>query len=117
MQTELILTKSSNSTVRIHILDEADGAFLLTDFPSARFVMRASLEGVALITKSYGSSTTTTSEPTLRILDNYIEIDIVPSDTEDLDAGTYLADITFIDLAGKEFITEIFYVKLCSKVS
>jgi hypothetical protein len=122
MQTELILTQGSNSTVRIHLLNEADAALSLTNYISAKFVMRSSTDSVALITKLCGnfavSTTTVTPEPvSIRIENTYVEIDIVPGDTENLDPGTYLGEITFADVDGKEFVTDIFYVKLGPKVS
>lgn len=118
MQTKLILTKGSDSTVRIHILDEADENFSLSDFVSATFSMKASIEESVLIEKSGSSVTsTTTSEPSLRIKNTYVEIDISSSDTEDLDIGTYLADIVFTDSDGKEFVTDLFYTEICPRVS
>ena len=118
MQTDLILAKGTNSTVRIHILDESDESFSLSEFVSAKFAVRSSFEGENLIEKSgTTSTTTTTSEPGLKIKDTYVEISMNSSDTEDLDPGTYIADITFVDGNDKEFTTDLFYVKICPRIS
>jgi len=118
MQTELILTKGVDSTVKIHILDESDELFSLSEFVSAKFAIRSSLEDENLIETFGTTSTTTTSiEPGLKIRDTYIEIIINPSDTEELDLGTYIADITFENGEGREFTTDLFYVKLCPRIS
>jgi len=117
MQTKLNLTQGSDSTVRIHILDEADSAFSLSDFESAKFTIRDSIDGDALIEKTFSASTTTTSVPELHIRSTYVEIIINASDTEDLDLGSYVSDITFTNANGKEFTTDLFYTQICPKVS
>ena len=118
MQTKLILTKDSDSTVRVYILNEADEAFSLANFVSAKFTVKSSIDGLVLIEKSGTTITTTTTlEPGLSIHSNYIEINISSSDTTDLDPGTYIADVVFENSAGKEFITDLFYVELKSRIS
>jgi hypothetical protein len=120
MQTNLILTKGAASTVQIHILDNADIAFSLTSFISAEFTMKSTIDGDALIRKYYSpiTTTTSTSEPMgLTIGTTYVEIDILESDTVNLDSGIYIADVAFTDASGKVFVTDIFYVELKPRIS
>jgi len=118
MQTELILTKETSSTVQVYILDNADEEFSLESFVSAVFAIRASQEGDILLRKSTGDPlTTSTAEPELSIHDTYVEMEISPEDTQDLSIGKYLADVVFTNSLGKQFATDTFYVEIKARIS
>lgn len=121
MQTSIVLTQGAASTVQIHILDNADAAFSLSSFIAAEFTVKSTVDGAALIHKYYSPITTTTStnEPMTGLIigTNYVEINILESDTDDLNPGVYVADVAFTNAVGKVFVTDIFYVEIKPRIS
>lgn len=108
----LTVPRLSEAPIKIFLADENDSPADLSDVTDAKFEMKSSFSGSAVLTRSIGGTNITKN-----VNDSSLEIDAISSiEWASIPAGRYLADL-IVEIAGKEHRTRTFYVDIANEIS